>query len=174
MACCYSDDLRRKLLSAYDRGEGTLSQLAARFSVSVGWARKISSQRKRTGQAERIPHRPGRKLRASEETQQQVKAWFRTQPDLTLAEVQVRLLDEAGVPLSIPQIWYLLRRLGLRLKKVAPRRRARQRSQPPAAPRVSRADRFDLTGEADFPGRKRCDHVADWAASALRGWRAHC
>ncbi|MGO9229455.1 MAG: hypothetical protein ACLQKA_09640 [Bryobacteraceae bacterium] len=117
MACCYSDDLRRKLLSAYDRGEGTLSQLAARFSVNVGWARKISSQRKRTGQAERVPHRPGRKLRASEETQQQVKAWFRAQPDLTLAEVQVRLLDEAGVPLSIPQIWYLLRRLGLRLKK---------------------------------------------------------
>lgn len=117
MARCYSDDLRRKLLGAYDRGEGTLTQLAARFSVSVGWARKISSQRKHTGQAERVPHRPGRKLRASEEVQQQVKAWFRAQPDLTLAEVQARLLSEAAVPLSIPQVWYLVRRLGLRLKK---------------------------------------------------------
>ena len=117
MARCYSDDLRRKLLSAYDRGEGTLTQLAARFCVSVGWARKISSQRKHTGKAERVPHRPGRKLRASEEVQQQVKAWFRAQPDLTLAEVQARLLSEAAVPLSIPQVWYLVRRLGLRLKK---------------------------------------------------------
>jgi len=117
MARCYSDDLRCKLLGAYDCGEGTLTQLAARFCVSVGWARKISSQRKHTGQAERVPHRPGRKLRAGEETQQQVRAWFRAQPDLTLAEVQARLLGEAGVTLSIPQVWYLVRRLGLRLKK---------------------------------------------------------
>jgi transposase len=125
MARCYSDDLRRKLLSAYDRGEGTLTQLALRFCVSVGWARKISSQRRRTGQAERVPHRPGRKLRAGAEAQQQVRAWFRAQPDLTLAEVQARLLGEAGVPLSIPQVWYLVRRLGLRLKK--------SRSTPPSA-----------------------------------------
>jgi transposase len=125
MARCYSDDLRRKLLSAYDRGEGTLTQLAARFSVSVGWARKISMQRGRTGQAERVPHRPGRKLRAGEDVQQQVRAWFRAQPDLILAEVQARLLDEAGIRLSIPQVWYLLRRLGLRLKK--------SRSTPPSA-----------------------------------------
>jgi len=125
MARCYSDDLRRKLLSAYDRGEGTLTHLAARFCVSVGWARKISMQRGRTGQAERVPHRPGRKLRAGEDAQQQVRAWFRAQPDLTLAEVQARLLDEADVRLSIPQVWYLVRRLGLRLKK--------SRSTPPSA-----------------------------------------
>jgi transposase len=82
-------------------------------------------QRGRTGQAERVPHRPGRKLRAGEDAQQQVRAWFRSQPDLTLAEVQARLLGEAGVRLSIPQVWYLLRRLGLRLKK--------SRSTPPSA-----------------------------------------
>lgn len=117
MARCYGDDLRRKLLNAYDRGEGTLTQLAERFSVSVGWARKISSQRKRTGQAERVPHRPGRTLRAGPEAQQQVRTWFAAQPDMTLAEVQARLKSEAGVQISLPQIWFLLRRLGLRLKK---------------------------------------------------------
>ena len=117
MAHCYGDDLRRKLLSAYDRGEGTLPQLAERFCVSVGWAKKISAQRKRTGQAERVPHRPGRKLRTDPEAQQQVRAWLAVQPDLTLAEVQARLKSEAGVQISIPQVWFLLRRLGLRLKK---------------------------------------------------------
>ena len=40
------DDLRRKLLYAYDQGEGTLEELAGRFLVSVGWAKKISAQRK--------------------------------------------------------------------------------------------------------------------------------
>ena len=35
MAKWYADDLRRKLLQAHDRGEGTLEQLAQRFSVSA-------------------------------------------------------------------------------------------------------------------------------------------
>jgi transposase len=118
------DDLRRKLLFAYDQGEGTLEELASRFVVSVGWAKKISAMRHRTGQAERVPHKPGRKPHAGVEAQQQVRAWFVQQPDLTLAEVQQKLLSEAGVSLSLPQIWKLLRKLGLRLKK--------SRSTPPS------------------------------------------
>jgi len=119
------DDLRCKLLFAYDQGEGTLEQLAGRFLVSVGWAKKISAARNRTGQAERVPHKPGRKPHAGIEAKKQVKAWFVQQPDLTLAEVQQKLLDQAGVSLSLPQIWKLLGKLGLRLKK--------SRSTPPSA-----------------------------------------
>jgi len=111
------DDLLRKLLLAYDQGEGTLEELASRFLVSVGWAKKISAARNRTGQAERLPHRPGRKPHAGIRAQQQVRIWFVQQPDLTLAEVQQKLLGEAGVSLSLPQVWKLLRKLGLRLKK---------------------------------------------------------
>jgi transposase len=119
------DDLRRKLLFAYDQGEETLEELASRFLVSVGWAKKISAARNRSGQAERLVHKPGRKPAAGAEAQQQVKAWFVQQPDLTLAEVQQKLLSEADVSLSLPQIWKLLRKLGLRLKK--------SRSTPPSA-----------------------------------------
>ena len=111
------DDLRRKLLYAYDQGEGSLEELAGRFLVSVGWAKKISAARNRSGQAERVPHKPGRKPAAGTEVQQQVKGWFVQQPDLTLAEVQRKLLSEASISLSLPQIWKLLRKLGLRLKK---------------------------------------------------------
>ena len=113
----YGDDLRRKFLSAYDAGEETLEELAERFLVSVGWAKKISAQRNRTGQAERVPHRAGRKPHAGPEAQQQVGAWIEAKPDLTLAEIQSKLRSEAAVRLSIPQIWYLLRKMGLRLKK---------------------------------------------------------
>jgi len=113
----YGDDLRRKLLSAYDEGEGTLEELAERFLVSVGWAKKISAQRNRTGQTERVPHRAGRKPHAGPEAQQQVRAWIKAKPDLTLAEIQGKLHSQVTVTLSIPQIWHLLRRMGLRLKK---------------------------------------------------------
>jgi transposase len=117
MAKTYSDDLRGKFFAAYDAGEGTLEELAERFYVSVGWAKKISAQRNRTGQVERVVHHPGRKPHAGAEAQQQVLVWITAKPDLTLSEIQSRLRREAAVQLSLPQIWYLLRKLGLRLKK---------------------------------------------------------
>ena len=117
MAKAYGDDLRRKFLLAYDQGEDTLEELADRFLVSVGWAKKISAQRNRNGQAERVPHRPGRKWRAGSETQRQVMDWVAAQPDLTLAQLQAKLHGEAGVSLSLGRIWHLLKKLGLRLKK---------------------------------------------------------
>jgi len=113
----YGDDLRRKFLSAYDQGEETLEELAERFLVSVGWAKKISAQRKRTGQAERVAHRAGRKPHAGAEARQQILVWIEAKSDLTLAEIQDKLRSQAAVRLSIPQIWHLLRKMGLRLKK---------------------------------------------------------
>src|ERR1035441_10135061 len=50
MAKPYGDDLRRKFLLVYDGGEETLEELADRFLVSVGWAKKISATE---------PHRAG-------------------------------------------------------------------------------------------------------------------
>ena len=117
MARAYADDLRRKFFSAYDQGGGTLEELAENFSVSLGWAKKISAQRNRTGQAERVPHQPGRKPRVGAEGQKQVMAWVSEQPDLTLAEIQAKLLREASIVLSRGRVWYLLRKLELRLKK---------------------------------------------------------
>jgi len=117
MAKAYGDDLRRKFLLAYDQGEDTLEELAERFLVSLGWAKKISAQRNRSGQAERWPHHPGRKLRAGAEAQRQVMDWVAAQPDLTLAQLQAKLHGEAGVSLSLGRIWHLLKKLGLRLKK---------------------------------------------------------
>ena len=125
MAKPYGDDLRQKFLSAYDQGDISLRKLAALFHVSLGWAKKVSAARNRGGRAERVPYRPGRKPRACAQAQQQVKAWFVQQPDLTLAEVQAKLLSQAGVSLSLPQVWHLLKKLKLRLKK--------SRSTPPSA-----------------------------------------
>ena len=117
MAKPYGDDLRRKFLLAYDGGEATLEELADRFLVSVGWAKKISAQRNRTGQAERVPHQPGRKLRVNAAAQRQLMDWVASKPDLTLAQLQSKLSSEAGLSLSLGRIWHLLKKLGLRLKK---------------------------------------------------------
>ncbi len=117
MARSYDNDLRRKYLAAYDRGEGTLGELALCFGVSQGWGWKISAARKRSGQMDRVVGRQGRRSRVTGEVQEQIRAWFRVQPDMTLAELQHRLQQEAQLRLSIGRLWQLLRQLGLRLKK---------------------------------------------------------
>ena len=66
MARPYSDDLRRKLLEAFDQGKGSLSELAEDFGVSLGWAWKVSAARRRTGRMERATYRPGSKSRIDE------------------------------------------------------------------------------------------------------------
>jgi len=173
MAKPYEDDLRRKFLLAYDRGEDTLEELADRFLVSVGWAKKISAQRNRSGQAERVPHQAGRKWRAGAEAQRQVMDWVASKPDLTLAQLQARLYNEAGISLSLGRVWHLLKKLGLRLKKVTPRGRARHRSQPQAPRRVRGAHPVDLAGAADFPGRKRRHYLDDATLRASHGRQTH-
>ena len=118
MATAYSDDLRRKLLEAHQRGEGSLSQLAQRFSVSQGWALKISSQLYRTGKMERTPGRrrgPASKITA--EIQQELRNWIEKQSDLTLSELQLRLYERRKLEISLSRLWTVLRSLGLRLKK---------------------------------------------------------
>lgn len=117
MARGYDNDLRRKYLEAYDRGEGTLGELASRFGVSQGWGWKVSAARKHSGQMERVVGRQGRRSRVTAETQDKIRAWFASQPDMTLAELQHHLQHQAGLRLSIGRLWQLLRQLGLRLKK---------------------------------------------------------
>jgi len=72
MAKAYSDDLRRKLLEAHQQGEESLEELAERFCVSVGWAKKISALFGSTGRMERPPSGPrGPRSKITPEVQQQ-------------------------------------------------------------------------------------------------------
>ena len=130
MAKAYSDDLRRKLLEAHDRREGSLQELARRFAVSVPWAWKISSQRRRTGQMERVEQRHGSPSRATPEVEARLRRLLGEQSDRTLVELQQGLWETEGVPFSIQHLWRLLRRMGLPLKKSrsAPRSRTRRKT----------------------------------------------
>jgi transposase len=129
MAKAYSNDLRRKLLEAYDRGEGSLRVLAERFGVSSPYAWKISAQRKRTGQVERVEQRHGPESKVTEAVEEQLRSWVRQQPDLTLVEIQERLWETARLPVSVARVWQVLRRMKLRLKKShsTPRSKTRRR-----------------------------------------------
>jgi transposase len=114
MARPYSDDLRRKLLEAFDQGKGSLSELAEDFGVSLGWAWKVSAARKRTGRMDRPSYRPGAKRRIDEQV---LAGILRSHPDATLVELQAELESKTSLRVSTQHLWRVVKRLGFRLKK---------------------------------------------------------
>jgi transposase len=117
MARAYDDDLRRKLLEAYDRGAGTLAELAEQFGVSTAWAWKISAARKRTGQVERVRRSAERKRRVDAESELEVLIWLEEQPDLIIDEIRARLADQLQIRIARSSVGRLLQRLKLHRKK---------------------------------------------------------
>ena len=123
MAQPYSDDLRLKLLDAYEAGAGSLRKLAAQFRVSWGYAKKIRVQQTRTGQKKRpVQQRNGPVSRMNADVQAHLRGWLREQPDLTEAELRERLAG-SGVQVSKSRVGQVLRQMGERRKKNATRSR---------------------------------------------------
>jgi transposase len=117
MAQPYSDDLRSKILEAYEAGVGSLRELAAQFRVSWGYSKKIRVQQLRTGEKSRPAQlRHGPVSQMNSEVQQSLRNWLREQPDLTKAELRERLAG-TGVRISKSRVGQVLRQMGLRRKK---------------------------------------------------------
>jgi transposase len=53
MARAYSDDLRSKILRAYEHGRQGLEAIAEQFGVSYGYTKKIRRQQLQSGRVER-------------------------------------------------------------------------------------------------------------------------
>lgn len=140
MARAYSNDLRQKFFEIYDEGEETLEEVAERLRVSVGWAKKISARRTQTGEITAPQWRHGPASRVTKPIAQWLREQIGRQPDLTLREVQERLAESQGIPLSQTRIWWALRRLQLPLKK--------SRSMPRSKTAKQRSN-------ADKPGGRR-------------------
>jgi transposase len=122
MPRAYSDDLRCKILQAYEGAEIGLEQLANQFGVSYGFTKKIRRQQLKSTRMERLPQQiHGPASRATEPVKDYVRQQLQAQPDLTLAELRERLEQSMHVQLSKSRLWEVLQRLGLRRKKNAAR-----------------------------------------------------
>ena len=133
MPRAYDNDLRRKVLAAHAAGKGSQLELAQLFGVSLGWVEKVCRQQRQSGQADRVEQRHGPISRVDSAAQACLLRAIEDRPDLTLAELQRVLAERQGVRLCIAQVWNVLKRLGVRLKK--------SRSTPPSAtPRPTVAD----------------------------------
>jgi transposase len=109
MATPYSQDLRDRVLAAYDRGMPT-QRIAEVFAVSKAWARRLKQRRRETGE---IGPRPSGGARVIKIDLARLAELVQEQPDATARELRERL----GVACAESAIYMALKRLGLSFKK---------------------------------------------------------
>src|SRR4051794_15292706 len=111
----YSTDLRERVVAACDARDGTRNQIAARFSVSVAWVRKLIRQRRETGSIAPKPRGGGRAPAFDSEAAARLRLAVRDDDDATLEE----LARATGVACCASAVHRALARLGITRKKVA-------------------------------------------------------
>lgn len=109
MAAPYSDDLRQRVLMAYDRGMQT-KEVAEAFSVSPAWARRVKQRRRDDGEH---THRSMGGKRFEKIDRTRLAELVAQHPDATLDELRSHL----GVTCALSAIWYSLRALQISYKK---------------------------------------------------------
>ena len=117
MATPYSQDLRDRVLAAYDRGLPT-QQIAETFQVSKAWARRIKQRRRETGETTARPMGGPGVIKVD---RARLGELVREDPDATLTELRERL----GVVCAISTICVALKKLGFSFKKRRSMRRSR-------------------------------------------------
>jgi len=105
----YSQDLRDRVLAAYDRGMRT-RPIARLFNVSPAWARRVKQRREQFG--ETTPRCAGG-LKIVKVSRAQLAELVRADPDATLEELRERL----GVTCALSTICMALQQLGFSFKK---------------------------------------------------------
>jgi transposase len=108
-----SMDLRQRILKAYDRGQSTREEVAARYEVSLGMVKKLIQQRRHGGDIAPRYHRCGRKPKILASHERQLRALLKAKPDMTLSELQGAL----GLDCTPQAIHWVLGRMGLSYKK---------------------------------------------------------
>ena len=109
MATPYSQDLRDRVLRAYDRGMKT-KQIAETFHVSSSWARRVKQRRRETGET---THRRMGSPGVIIVDREQLASLVREHPDATLAELRTML----GVQCALSTLCQALKQMGLSFKK---------------------------------------------------------
>jgi transposase len=134
MGASYAQDLRDRVLAAYDRGMKT-KQISDTFQVSPAWTRRVKQRRRETGETTARPMGGATVVKID---LVRLAELVRQQPDATCKELR----DKLGVACVESAICMALQRLGLSFKKktihaaeqerpdVAQRRAAWKQQQP--------------------------------------------
>lgn len=118
MPAAYSQDLRRKSVSAYKNGEGTQKQIAKRFSIGLRTLQEWLELQDETGDLRpREPISRGRACIINDKRLSFIKTEVEKRPDILVSEIIELLKKKFRIKVSISMVSRALSKLHLRRKK---------------------------------------------------------
>jgi transposase len=122
-------DLRTRIVEAYERGEGSIRELAERFAVSPGTVQNYLKLKRATGRVNPRPPSGGVTPLIGDEDLPKVQQLVEEQPDATTEEFADELARKHAIAVSRPTMGRALQRLHITRKK-------RRYMRPSGTPRV--------------------------------------
>jgi len=118
----YSQDLRTRVLRAWDNGMGA-EQVAAQYEVSRAWVHRLVQRRRETGSIAPRKQTTFRRRVLTPAQEDRLVALMTARPDATLVELREALPTTA----ALSTLWRNIKRLGYTVKKNGLRRRTAAR-----------------------------------------------
>ena len=112
-----SDDLRKRIALARERGEGTIDEIATRFAVGRASVVRICRRKRETGSVAPKPYNGGFAPRLGDEELAAIRGFLEEEPDLTIMELTDMNNGELGIIVSTSTTSRALARLGMTRKK---------------------------------------------------------
>ena len=113
----YSNDLRRRIVEAYESGQDSQDEVAELFQVSLATVKNFLRRKRETGSADALPHSGGNKPLLDEKARLFIQQSVNENNDLTLDELCRRLKAKHRKTVSLPTMSRLLQALNLPRKK---------------------------------------------------------
>src|SRR3954454_306030 len=87
----YSQDLRKRIITTVERGEGSLRQIAQRFLVSLSFVTRLLHHHRTNGSLEPKTHGGARPPALGPAELKRLRAWIRRKPDATTEDLRQSL-----------------------------------------------------------------------------------
>lgn len=113
----YSNDLRRKIVAAYEGTDSSQRAVAALFGVSPATVRNLVRRKRETGSADALPRSGGKAAALDKTVRTFVQAEVKRTNDVTLAELVQGVERKYQKRASLSTMCRLLQSLGLPRKK---------------------------------------------------------
>ena len=113
----YSNDLRCKIVAAYESNDYSQHTVAALFGVSPATVRNLVRRKRETGSADALPHSGGKAPSLTEKARTFVQAVGKQTNDVTLEELVQGVERKHKKTVSLSTMCRLLQSLGLPRKQ---------------------------------------------------------
>jgi transposase len=145
-----SDDLRERVVEEVVQGGLSRNQAAARFKVSVASAVRWVKRFKTTGEISPAPCGGDRRSGRIESHRDYLLGLIRRRPDVTMLEIQERLIANCGERFAVSVLWRFFDRHEITFKKNGACRGATTRGRAKSTPGMVRRTVRSRSDETRF------------------------